>query len=109
MITIKYRNGFWTAFSRLAQIAQKLQGEVMSEAHEKTRIRQLEDAAAHWEHKYTNARQYNRNLEERIRELEAALRGLYTAQVNDTHPIDFHAAMTAARAALAGSPLSDGG
>jgi hypothetical protein len=46
----------------------------MSEAHEKTRIRQLEDAAAHWEHKYANARQYNRNLEERIAKLEAALR-----------------------------------
>lgn len=46
----------------------------MSEAHEKTRIRQLEDAAAHWEHKYANARQYNRNLEERNQRLEAALR-----------------------------------
>jgi hypothetical protein len=46
----------------------------MSEAHEKTRIRQLEDAAAHWEHKYANARQYNRNLEGRIRELEDVLR-----------------------------------
>lgn len=45
----------------------------MSEAHEKTRIRQLEDAAAHWEHKYANARQYNRNLEERNQRLEAAL------------------------------------
>jgi hypothetical protein len=45
----------------------------MSEAHEKTRIRQLEDAAAHWEHKYANARQYNRNLEVRIEQLEAAL------------------------------------
>ena len=45
----------------------------MSEAHEKTRIRQLEDAAAHWEHKYANARQYNRNLEERCQKLEAAL------------------------------------
>ena len=43
----------------------------MSEAHEKTRIRQLTDAAAHWEHKYANARQYNRNLEERNKELEA--------------------------------------
>ena len=46
----------------------------MSEAHEKTRIRQSEDAAAHWEHKYANARQYNRNLEERNQRLEAALR-----------------------------------
>jgi predicted nucleic acid-binding Zn-ribbon protein len=46
----------------------------MSEAHEKTRIRQLEDAAAHWEHKYTNARQYNRNLEERCKALEDLLR-----------------------------------
>lgn len=46
----------------------------MNEAHEKTRIRQLEDAAAHWEHKYANARQYNRNLEERGQKLEAALR-----------------------------------
>jgi hypothetical protein len=44
--------------------------------HEKTRIRQLEDAAAHWEHKYSNARQYNRNLEDRIRALEAALRSI---------------------------------
>jgi len=43
----------------------------MSEAHEKTRIRQLEDAAAHWEHKYATARQYNRNLEERNQKLEA--------------------------------------
>ncbi len=48
----------------------------MSEAHEKTRIRQLEDAAAHWEHKYANARQYNRNLEERCRALEKELRSL---------------------------------
>jgi hypothetical protein len=45
----------------------------VSEAHENTRIRQLTDAAAHWEHKYTNARQYNRNLEERNRALESAL------------------------------------
>lgn len=45
----------------------------MSEAHENTRIRQLEDAAAHWEHKYVNARQYNRNLEERNQKLEAEL------------------------------------
>lgn len=36
------------------------------------RIRQIEDAAAHWEHKYVNARQYNRNLEERCAKLEAA-------------------------------------
>ena len=49
----------------------------MNEAHEKTRIRQLEDAAAHWEHKYANARQYNRNLEERCQKLEAALRETY--------------------------------
>jgi hypothetical protein len=47
---------------------------MMNEAHEKTRIRQLEDAAAHWEHKYANARQYNRNLEERCQKLEAVLR-----------------------------------
>jgi hypothetical protein len=51
----------------------------MSEAHEKTRIRQLEDAAAHWEHKYVNARQYNRNLEERCQKLEAALREVWEA------------------------------
>jgi hypothetical protein len=38
------------------------------------RIRHLEDAAAHWEHKYSNARQYNRNLETRNQQLEAALR-----------------------------------
>src|ERR1700761_6923475 len=46
----------------------------MESAHEKTRIRQLEDAAAHWEHKYANARQYNRNLEERCQKLEAELK-----------------------------------
>ena len=51
----------------------------MSEAHEKTRIRHLEDAAAHWEHKYSNARQYNRNLETRNQQLEAALRELWAA------------------------------
>ena len=50
---------------------RKDQVSLMSEAHEKTRIRQLEDAAAHWEYKYANARQYNRNLEERNKELEA--------------------------------------
>src|ERR1700753_3282632 len=52
---------------------RKDQVSPMSEAHEKTRIRQLEDAVAHWEHKYANARQYNRNLEERNQKLEAAL------------------------------------
>jgi hypothetical protein len=30
--------------------------------------------AAHWEHKYSNARQYNRNLETRNQQLKAALR-----------------------------------
>jgi hypothetical protein len=53
-----------------------------SEAHEKTRIRQLEDAATHWEHKYTNARQYNRNLEERNKQLEAALREIIDGQTS---------------------------
>jgi hypothetical protein len=59
----------------------------MSEAHEKTRIRQLEDAAAHWEHKYANARQYNRNLEERNQKLEAALRkyGIHTLACASLH------------------------
>ena len=55
----------------------------MSEAHEKTRIRQLTDAAAHWEHKYANARQYNRNLEDRNKELEAQLERCRAANVYD--------------------------
>ena len=55
----------------------------MSEAHEKTRIRQLEDAAKHWEHKYANARQYNRNLEDRNKELEAQLERCRSANVYD--------------------------
>ena len=60
----------------------------MSEAHENTRIRQLTDAAAHWEHKYANARQYNRNLEERIRELEAALRQIRETLSSDSIEYD---------------------
>ena len=55
----------------------------MSEAHENTRIRQLTDAAAHWEHKYANARQYNRNLEDRNKELESQLERCRAANVYD--------------------------
>lgn len=60
----------------------------MSDAHEKTRIRQLEDAAAHWEHKYVNARQYNRNLEERCQKLEAALRKIAAYSPGDLRPLE---------------------
>ena len=74
----------------------------MSEAHEKTRIRQLEDAAAHWEHKYANARQYNRNLEERNQRLEAALR-----RIADYDVPDAHAMISIARTAL-GTSAPDG-
>ena len=57
----------------------------MSEAHEKTRIRQLEDAGAHWEHKYANARQYNRSLEERIGTLTAEVMHYTTGT---PHPLE---------------------
>jgi hypothetical protein len=74
----------------------------MSEAHEKTRIRQLEDAAAHWEHKYANARQYNRNLEARIAQLEVALRGVIdTTDWDDT--VEKAEAIDAAKAVLGSS------
>jgi hypothetical protein len=73
-------------------------GIQVSEAHEKTRIRQLEDAAAHWEHKYTNARQYNRNLEARIGKLEAALRSVLTLADIDK-PVDADALADKVRAA----------
>jgi hypothetical protein len=71
----------------------------MESAHEKTRIRQLEDAAAHWEHKYTNARQYNRNLEERNKQLEAALRKC-AGELHNYHSIASDEALDAAHDAL---------
>jgi len=62
----------------------------MESAHEKTRIRQLEDSAAHWEHKYANARQYNRNLEERCQQLEAALEAAAGLRESDLDGADLY-------------------
>lgn len=77
----------------------------MSEAHENTRIRQLTDAAAHWEHKYSNARQYNRNLEERNQKLEAALLHIADWPKNQLDGVD---AARVAKTVLSESQLETG-